>query len=142
MRNAMTKEELLKFAAGYAAAWSGRVPGRVAEHFEPEGGTLTINDGESRVGRQAIAAAAEEFMTELPDLVVEMDALEFEGDRVVFRWTLHGTYLGGPDANGNSVRVSGSEKWRMSGSGLIADSIGAFDADDYVRQLGGGDASA
>ena len=41
----------------------------------------------------------------------------------------------GPQGTGHSVRISGLEKWRLGGNGLIASSLGNFDAADYRRQL-------
>jgi uncharacterized protein (TIGR02246 family) len=131
----MISDEITAFAESYTAAWCSQNPDQVAAHFEADGGTLTINEGEPSIGRSAIAAAAREFMTAFPDLTVEMDGLGQDGDRIVYRWTLKGTHTGEPDPTGNSVRVSGTERWRMGPSGLIADSIGSFDAEEYARQL-------
>jgi hypothetical protein len=33
------------------------------------------------------------------------------------------------------VRISGHEEWRMGVDGLIAESLGQFDGEDYRRQL-------
>ena len=68
-------------------------------------------------------------MSDFPDLVVTMDGFEVEGDRAVYRWTLTGTHAG------QRVRISGFEEWRISEDGLIAESQGHFDSDDYRRQL-------
>ena len=73
-------------------------------------------------------------MTAFPDMVVEMDYLGFEGDHVIYRWTLHGTNTG-PGGSGNTVRISGYEKWSIGADGLIAESQGHFDEAEYQRQL-------
>ena len=39
---------------------------------------------------------------------------------------------------GRLVRFSGYEEWTLSENGLIARSLGHFDAEDYARQLAGG----
>jgi hypothetical protein len=36
---------------------------------------------------------------------------------------------------GHPVRISGYEVWRMGADGLIANSQGRFDAEEYHRQL-------
>jgi predicted ester cyclase len=105
----------------------------VAEFFA-EHGTLTINDGAPAAGRAAITAAAQGFMSAFPDLVVRMDDVRREGDRAIYRWTLTGTNSG-PGGGGRSVRISGYEVWRLGADGLIAESLGHFDAADYRRQL-------
>jgi uncharacterized protein (TIGR02246 family) len=126
-------KELRAFAERYTAAWCGRDPARVASFFAPTG-SLTINEGEPAIGREAIARAAADFMTAFPDMEVRMDALEPAGERTIYRWTLLGTNSG-PGGTGNRVRISGYEDWRIGPDGLIAESQGHFDADEYARQI-------
>ena len=102
-----------------------------------ERGSLTINDGTPSVGRTAITAAAQGFMTAFPDMVVTMDGISLEGDRVVYRWTLTGTNTG-PGGTGKAVRISGYEEWTINADGLIGESKGHFDEADYERQLNNG----
>jgi hypothetical protein len=92
-------------------------------------GSLRVNDGAPAVGRNAIAGVAQSFMSDFPDLVVIMDGVEAQGDRVIYRWTLTGS------KDGRRVRISGFEEWRMAADGLIADSQGHFESDDYQHQL-------
>lgn len=120
-------------AARYTAAWCSQDPARVAAFFA-EGGSLKINDGEPAVGRAAITEAARSFMTAFPDLVVGMDALERRGDGFIYRWTLEGTNTG-PGGTGARVKISGYEEWTIGPDGLVAASLGHFDAEDYDRQL-------
>src|SRR5579862_6306306 len=121
------------FAAQYTAAWCSQDPAQVASFFAP-GGSLTINDGATAVGRNAITAAAQSFMIAFPDLRVTMDRLIPLQGRLEYHWTLTGMNTG-PGGTGRSVRISGYETWRMGPDGLIDDSQGHFDADDYNRQL-------
>ena len=116
------------FAERYTAAWCSQDPARVAAFFSANG-SLRVNDGTPAVGRSAIAAVALGFMTDFPDLQVIMDGIETQGDRAIYRWTLTGT------KDGRRVRISGFEQWRIGGDGLIAESLGHFDSDDYARQL-------
>ena len=71
----------------------------MAEFFA-EQGSLTINRGAPAIGRVAIAAAAQGFMTAFPNLVVVMDSVGAIGPTVFYRWTLTGTNTGrlGPAA--------------------------------------------
>ena len=89
------------------------------------------------MGRTAISAAAQSFMTAFPDLIVAMDGISVQGNQAVYRWTLTGTNTG-PGGTGNSVHISGYEEWTIGEDGLIAESRGHFDETDYNRQLSGG----
>ena len=129
----MDQHPLMDFATRYTAAWCSQDAASVAAFFA-EDGSLRINDGEPSVGRAAIAADAQGFMTAFPDLVVAMDGLSIEGNRAVYHWTLTGTHTG-PGGSGNKVRISGYEEWVLSVDGLIAESRGHFDAAEYQRQI-------
>lgn len=127
-------EVLHRLAEKYTAAWCSQSPTSVASFYE-ENGSLTVNDGEPAVGRQAISKVAESFMTDFPDMKVFMDDLVFENDEIRFHWTLTGTN-DGPGGTGRRVKISGYEVWEVSPNNLIARSRGHFDAEDYRRQLG------
>lgn len=130
-------EETTSFAQRYAAAWSSQNPDSVASFYSEEG-RLVVNAGEAAVGREAIAEVARGFMKVFPDMVVTFDRLEPRGERMLFHWTLTGTNTG-PGGTGASVSISGFEAWLMGDDGLIVDSAGSFDAEDYARQLASGD---
>ena len=136
----MSSEKLNEFAIRYTAAWCGQNAASVASFFA-EGGSLKINEGNPSVGRTAITAAAQEFMTAFPDMVVKMDRLGADGGRITFHWTLIGTNTG-PGGTGKAVRISGYEEWRIGADGLIAESRGHFDEAEYQRQLTTGVGSA
>lgn len=117
----------------YAAAWGTQNATSVADFFSPTA-SLKINSGSPSVGRAAIAAAAQGFMTAFPDLAVTMDGISMAGNQAVFRWTLTGTNTGS-GGSGNAVQISGYEEWTIGADGLIADSKGHFDEAEYQRQL-------
>ena len=123
------------FARRYTAAWCSQQAASVAAFFAPNG-SLKVNDAAPAVGRAAITAEAQGFMTAFPDMRVIMDGVTAAGDRFIFHWTLVGTNTG-PGGTGNSVRISGSESWRLADDGLIAESLGRFDTEDYRRQIEG-----
>jgi len=131
----MDDARLRDFAARYTAAWSSQDAARVASMYD-ESGSLKINDGEPLVGRAAITAAAQSYMTALPDMVLTMDAVSIDGDGAIYRWTLTGTNTG-PGGTGRGVQISGYEQWTFAPNGLIAQSLGHFDTGDYQRQLMG-----
>ena len=132
---ASNQQQLHDFATRYTAAWCSQDPARVATFFAPNG-SLRVNDGAPAVGRAAIAEVARGFMTAFPDLQVLMDSVSGEDRSAVYRWTLIGTNTG-PGGTGQPVRISGYEAWQLDADGLVAESLGHFDAADYRRQLGG-----
>ena len=104
----------------------------------PPDGSLKINAGAPSVGRTAITADAQSFMTAFPDMIVSMDKLDIvDGSQAVFHWTLKGTNTG-PGGTGKAVRFSGYEEWTISSDGLIQKSLGHFDEAEYQRQLKNG----
>jgi len=129
----MDATQLRDFATKYTAAWCSQDAASVAAFFAKDG-SLKINTGTASVGRTAITAAAQGFLTAFPDLIVTMDGLTLNGKQAVYRWTLTGRNTG-PGGTGNAVRISGYEEWTISPGGLIAESKGHFDEVAYQRQL-------
>jgi predicted ester cyclase len=126
----VTSDDLTEFAKRYAEAWCGQDPEKVVSFYAKKA-AISVNDG----APAPIAEVARSFMRDFPDIVVTFDKLEPRGDRVVFHWTLFGTFA----QNENRVRLSGYELWKIDNDGLIAESEGHFDAADYERQLKGAD---
>jgi len=126
-------DQLRNLAEAYTAAWCSQNAASVAAFYAPDG-SLTINDGPPSVGRAAITAAAQEFMTSFPDMKVSLDNLTSDGEQAIYHWTLQGTNTG-PGGTGKHVRISGFEQWRIGAGGLIAESKGQFDVAVYRRQL-------
>ena len=129
----MTPEELTDFANRYTEAWNSQNPARVAEFFAEEG-TLFVN-GMPSEGREAITAVAEGFMTAFPDMVLIMGELATQANEVVtYNWTFIGTNTG-PEGTGMAVNFSGFEEWTFDDNGLITQSMGHFDNEEYQYQL-------
>jgi SnoaL-like protein len=132
-KESMNDSPFAGFAARYTAAWCSHKASSVAS-FYSEAGSLTINDGVPAVGRRAIEAVAQSFMMAYPDLVVTFDRLEPRGDRVRYHWSFIGTNTG-PGGTGNQVRIDGYEDWKIGPDGLIADSKGHYDSQEWDRQV-------
>jgi len=126
-------EKLTEFATRYAAAWSSQNAASLAS-FYAENGSLTVNGGTPSVGRAAITATAQGYMTAFPDMLVKMDKVSQDGSHAVFHWTWTGTNTG-PGGTGESVRIRGHEEWTIGVDGLIAESKGYYDDAEYQRQL-------
>jgi steroid delta-isomerase-like uncharacterized protein len=132
----MKQSELKAFATRYAAAWSSQNPASLAAFYAKDG-PLTVNAGAPSVGRAAITATAQGFMTAFPDMLVKLDDVRAEGNRAIFRWIWTGTNTG-PGGTGKSVRMKGYEEWTIGADGLIAESKGHYDEAEYQRQLQSG----
>jgi SnoaL-like domain len=135
----MTRPDWVEFATHDTAAWSSHSASNVAA-FYSESGSLTINEGPPAMGRRAVEDAAQSFMTAYPaDLIVKFNRLAPKGDRVLYHWTFTGTNAG-PGGTGNHVRISGCEDWKtgrledwkIGSDGLIADSNGHYDAQEWI----------
>jgi ketosteroid isomerase-like protein len=137
MNAAENLARLQRFAEAYTAAWCSQEARRVAS-FYAEDGSLSVNDAAPAVGCVAITEVAQGFMTAFPDMQVFLDELRIEADHAIYHWTLTGTNTG-PGGIGRAVRISGYEVWQMRADGLIANSCGNFDAEEYRRQLEAGD---
>jgi len=127
------KYDLEVFARGYAQAWCSQRPNFVSSFFS-EDGELTVNNGKTAKGTNAIANIAKGFMDAFPDMIVSLDNLESKSDKTLFHWTLTGTN-NGTNGTGNKVKISGFEEWTLNKDGLIQDSKGYFDEKEYKRQL-------
>jgi hypothetical protein len=103
----------------------------VAAFFSPDGG-ITINNGTPWQGRDGVAAMAAGFFADIPDLTLRCDGVRSAGVHIVYLWTFTGTHAG----SGKPVAVTGWEEWQVGNDGLIATSLGWFDANDYDRQTG------
>ena len=129
----MNADDLADFAKRYTAAWCSQDAASVAA-FYSEYGSLTVNEGVPAIGQEAITDVAQSFMTTFPDLEVRMDQLDVSADHIKFIWILTGTN-DGPGGTGNKVHISGFEEWIIDEDGLIAESRGHFDNEEYRRQL-------
>lgn len=129
----MDQEKLASLGTRYAAAWSGKDPAMFAA-FYAQDGILGVNAGSPSVGRAAIAATAQSYMTAFPDMVVKMTRMEERDGQPMFHWSWTGTNTG-PGGTGKFVRITGYEEWAIDASGHFAESKGHFDEAEYRRQL-------
>jgi hypothetical protein len=126
------KFDLEIFARSYAQAWCSQRPDFVASFFAEEG-SLMVNNGTPAIGTEAITNVAKGFMDAFPDMIVSMDSLTSNSGKTQFHWTLTGTN-DAPGGTGNKVNISGFEEWTLK-DGLVLESKGHFDSEEYNRQL-------
>lgn len=127
------KFDLSIFARSYAQVWCSKRPEFVSLFFV-EDGSLSVNDGEPAVGREEISKVAESFMTVFPDIIVSMDSLVTTSEVTEFHWTFTGKNTG-QNGTGKKVKISGVELWQLDDKGLIKQSKGSFDTEEYERQI-------
>lgn len=126
-------KQLVEFGKKYTAAWNSKQPDKMAS-FYAEDGMLTVNNGQPAVGRKQLAETAQSYMEAFTDMELTMDSLVVYNGKYRYYWTFKGTNTG-PGGTGNKVDFSGFEEWTINEEGLVQNSIGTYDADDYQRQL-------
>lgn len=78
------------------------------------------------------------FVSAFPDMHLTVEDQIAEGDRVVTRWTMHGTHQGelmGIPPTGKAVTISGTSIDRLAG-GKVAEHWAEFDLLGLMQQLG------
>jgi predicted ester cyclase len=128
-------DKMVEFGEKYTDAWNEKQPTKMAS-FYAEDGILTVNNGKPAVGRKQLAETALSYMEAFPDIELTMDSLTAESGTYRYYWTFKGTNTG-PNGTGNKVVFSGFEEWTMNEQGLVKNSIGTYDAEDYQRQIEG-----
>jgi hypothetical protein len=126
---ALDEAGLRDFARSYTEAWCSHDPAAVASHYVP-GGRIAVNGGEPT----EVTEVARSFMSAFPDIQVFMDDVVLGDETVEYHWTFTGTNTG-PGGSGKRVRISGFEEWTFGEDGLVVQSLGHYDQDEYDRQL-------
>lgn len=91
-----------------------------------------------KAGRDGYKEMVGLFLAAFPDLRVKNEDVIVEGDKVVLRWTAHGTHNGqlmNIPATGKQVTLKGIDIVRIE-NGRIVERWGEFDALGMLSQLG------
>jgi len=94
--------------------------------------------GQPPLDRESQKQRIASFRQALPDVRLTLEDLVAEGDRVVFRITLHGTQLGtlmGVPPTGKAVTIAAIDIARLEG-GKIVEHWGQMDTYGLLQQLG------
>ena len=129
----ISEDDIRDHANRYTAAWNGGDPAAVSLFFS-EDGSLQVNDAAPAIGRDAITEVARGFMSDFPDLNIEMIDLRMTETGAEYHWRFTGTNTG-PGGTGNAVDFSGYEAWTFGEDGLVKQSLGNFDAAEYDGQV-------
>ncbi|SRR5712691_3136080 len=89
-------------------------------------------------GREGVKQFFTDLRVKLPDLQISVDDLLAEGDKVVARWTVHGTNLGpfgAMPATGKQMTVTGIGIYHLA-SGKIVEYWAELDMLGTMNQLG------
>lgn len=99
-------------------------------NHDPMPGQAPDREGHRRV--------IEMVRTGMPDIRETIEDMVAEGDRVVYRWTVHATHSGevlGVPGDGRPISFGGIEIYRIA-DGRIAERWGVFEQLSMLRQLG------
>ncbi|MEZ4530377.1 MAG: ester cyclase [Thermomicrobiales bacterium] len=96
------------------------------------------NDKDFGVGREDFRVHWKSWIAAFPDLHFEIVDLISEGDKVLTRWTLTGTFEGelfGKQGDGRKIRVDGMSLDRIE-NGMVAEGFDGWDNYGFRQQLG------
>lgn len=116
--------------------FGNRNPGRMRDYLTADFIEHTPFAGEDKTA-DGLERGLRRFFIAFPDLIVTVDDVIAEGDKVVLRGTFKGTHTGdtmGPPT-GRCMAVGGVDIMRLSG-GKIAEHWAYYDRMDMMRQMG------
>lgn len=96
------------------------------------------NDHDFGVGREDFRKHWKSWIAAFPDLHFEVVDLIAEGDKVLTRWILTGTFEGellGAKGDGRKIRVEGMSLDRIE-NGIVAEGFDGWDNYGFRKQLG------
>jgi steroid delta-isomerase-like uncharacterized protein len=134
----MTRDEIAALCERQAEAWNAHDPAAVAAFFA-EDATLHDAGGETVSGRDAIATRAQMYMDAFPDLRMDIQSIEVDGNTFTWEWRASGTNSGslaGMPPTNKSVLIEGCDVGKVNPNGLIGSEIDYWNEASMMRQLG------
>jgi steroid delta-isomerase-like uncharacterized protein len=134
----MTRDEIVALCKREAEAWNAHDPAAVAAVYA-EDATLHDAGGETARGRDAIAARTKLYMDAFPDMRLDVESIEVDGNRFTLEWKASGTNTGslaGLAATSKSVVVEGCDVAEVGDDGLVRREIDYWNEASLMRQLG------
>ena len=89
-------------------------------------------------GRDGIRGLWADFLTGFPDLSSTVDDMISQGDKLVLRWTIHGTHTGeflGVPASNNKITLPITEIFRIA-DGQLVEAWDQWDRMSLMQQIG------
>ena len=139
----MSAEENKAIAQRYWDLWNTGNLTSIDEIFTPDHVFHDVAGGVSR-GTELIKRNIPPWRTAVPDLHFVLEDVCVEGDKVIVRWTAHGTHRGDLEvagfipkipATGKQVTFSGIDIYHIRG-GKIVESWRSWDRLSLLQQLG------
>jgi steroid delta-isomerase-like uncharacterized protein len=107
------------------AAWNAHDPEKVASFYTEDGVREELIVTHARlVGREAIAAQVQMYLTAMPDLALSIRKISSGKDVITFEWMVNATHRGdaeGWPAKGEAVAFPGVSVLDLSEAGLITE---------------------
>jgi glyoxylase-like metal-dependent hydrolase (beta-lactamase superfamily II)/predicted ester cyclase len=125
-------------AAAYFAALAARDVDAMVACWAP-GGHEHIRGQVDTTAPEGVRAYFTQLFAAIPDLRLEVMATTVAGERAVVRWTMAGTFAGGPfggiEATGARIALEGMDELTVRGGQIVANN--AFtDSMSFARQIG------
>ncbi len=125
-------------AKAYFAALSRRDVDAMVACWAP-GGREHIRGQVDTTAPDGVRAYFTELFTAMPDLRFDVEAITVDRERAVVRWTLEGTFGGGPfggiEPTGARIRLEGMDELTVR-DGLITQNNAFTDSMTFARQVG------
>ena len=107
------------------AAWNAHDPEKVASFYTEDGVREELIVTHARlVGREAIAAQVQMYLTAMPDLALSIRKISSGKDVITFEWMVNATHRGdaeGWPTKGEAVAFPGVSVFDLSEAGLITE---------------------
>lgn len=126
-----------RLARDYARVWDADAPGDLVDRLFGADVVDHNPQPEQGQGREGVRGVIDLYHAVFPDLRVTVDDVVAAGDRVVVRWTAHGTHEGGQlgvPATHREVTMTGIDILRLQ-DGLIAERWAEANALEMMQQL-------
>jgi steroid delta-isomerase-like uncharacterized protein len=132
-----TEENKIRVRRLYEEVFNQKNPAAIDDYFAPDVIDHSLPPGVPG-GIEGVKLTISLFLAAFPDLHITVEDLIAEGDKVVARWTLHGTHEGaslGMPPTGKQVTMPGISVVRLEG-GKSAEQWVIHDQLGMLQQLG------
>ena len=118
----MTREDIAAMCERQLQAWNAHDAAAVAAFFAQDA-TLHDAGGETARGREAIEARTRMYLEAFPDLRLDIQSIEVDGNTCTMEWKASGTNSGslaGMPPTNKSVVIEGCDVGKVRDDGLVS----------------------